>query len=173
MYTYTVSIALAVGDPRRPLSQADQDCLRQDDHDARPFPSPSLRDPVHRHRQPHSLVAIAQVRHEWRDLLADGFVNQIDEKGSSYQAVGYWFFILGPTLIATGRLAQAHLDATGTLPRSFCGIVTGTSLAAGVAMPANGIWAVGLLGMLGLTLTDPGTTGAAEPPTASSEVSRG
>lgn len=103
----------------------------------------------------HILVAIAQFWDEWRDLFADGFFGQIDEQGASYQAAGYWFLILGPMLIATGRLAQAQLDATGTLPRAFGWTLAGTSFVAGLAFPLSGIWLVGLTGLLGVWLATP------------------
>lgn len=103
----------------------------------------------------HIGVAIVQFREEWRALFADGYFNQIDERAASYQGLGYWFIILGPVLIATGALAQSHLDATGTLPRAFSGIVAATAFAAGLAMYGNGIWAVGVAGLLGLLLATP------------------
>ncbi len=103
----------------------------------------------------HIAIGVVQFREEWRTLFSDGFFNQIDERAASYQGLGYWFIILGPVLIATGSLAQSHLDATGALPRPFSLIVTGTAIAAGLAMYGNGIWAVGAVGLSGLLLATP------------------
>lgn len=103
----------------------------------------------------HTLVAIVQFREEWRALFNDGFFNQIDEQGASYQALGYWFITLGLVLIATGVLAQSHLNATGTLPRTFSWIVIVTSFVAASAMYLNGMWLVGLAGVVGLFVASP------------------
>lgn len=103
----------------------------------------------------HIAIGVVQFRDEWRTLFSDGFFNQIDERAASYQGLGYWFIILGPVLIATGSLAQSHLDATGTLPRPFSLIVAATAIAAGLAMYGNGIWAVGAVGLSGLLLATP------------------
>ncbi len=103
----------------------------------------------------HTAVGVIQYRDEWRALFSNGFFNQIDERGAVYQGQGYWFIILGPLLIAVGVVAQSHLNATGALPRAFNWIVVGTSLLAGLAMPLNGIWSVGLVGLLGLLLAKP------------------
>jgi hypothetical protein len=103
----------------------------------------------------HVGVAIVQFRHEWADLFRDGFFNVIDERGAPYQALGYWYLILAPVLCAAGSLAQAHLNATGTLPRAFSLTVVAVSIAAGLAMYENGIWAVGLFGLLGLAYARP------------------
>jgi hypothetical protein len=103
----------------------------------------------------HLAISIFQFRHEWGDLFRDGFFNVIDEQAAPYQGLGYWFFILGPVLMASGALARSHLNATGTLPRAFSLTIAGISFAAGLAMYANGIWAVGLLGLLGLAYATP------------------
>lgn len=103
----------------------------------------------------HIMIAIGQFWNEWRALFGSGYVNQIDEQGASYQGLGYWFVILGPFLIAIGVLAQSHLNATGTLPRAFSWIVIVTSFAAAFAMYLNGIWLVGLVGILGLLVASP------------------
>lgn len=103
----------------------------------------------------HIAIGIVQFWDEWRTLFDDGYFNQIDERAAAYQGLSYWFIILGPVLIATGALAQSHLDATGTLPRAFSGIVATTAFAAGLAMYGNGIWAVGVVGLLGLLLATP------------------
>jgi hypothetical protein len=103
----------------------------------------------------HLAVSIIQFRDEWGNLFRDGFFNVIDEQAAPYQGLGYWFFILGPVLITTGALTQSHLNATGTLPRAFSLTIAGISFPAGLAMYANGIWAVGLLGLLGLAYAPP------------------
>lgn len=107
----------------------------------------------------HIVVAIVQFWDEWVDLFSAGFFNQIDEQGASYQALGYWFFVLGPTMIAIGLLVQAQIDATGTIPRAFSWIVIATSFAAGFAFYVNGMWLVGLIGMLGLVFAGPARSG--------------
>lgn len=99
----------------------------------------------------HIAVIGVQYRSEWCDLFADGFVNEIDERGKPYQAQGYWSFMLGPGLIATGRLAQAQIDRAGSTPRSFNAILAATSIAGGIAMPVNGLWSVAFMSLVGLT----------------------
>lgn len=110
----------------------------------------------------HTLVAIIDYRSEWADLFRNGFFDQIDHQGETYQALGYWFFILGPFLVAIGLLAQSLLNATGTLPRAFSWIVIVTSFAAAFAMYATGMWLVGLLGILGLAFAEPAKSGHRE-----------
>lgn len=103
----------------------------------------------------HIAIGVVQFWDEWRTLFRDGYLNQIDWEVASYQGLGYWYIILGPVVIATGSLAQSHLDATSTLPRPFSLIVAATAIAAGLAMYGNGIWAVGAVGLSGLLLATP------------------
>jgi hypothetical protein len=103
----------------------------------------------------HILVAIIDFRREWADLFRRGFFNKVNQYDNPRQELGYWFLLLGPLLSAIGVLARALLETTGAVPRAFSWIVATTSFVAAFAMYLNGMWIVGLLGLLGLKLAKP------------------
>src|SRR4051794_21916025 len=99
----------------------------------------------------HTAMAISDSWSVVTRVAGDGFVNQVTEADEA----DYWFFVLGPAMIMLGLLAQWCVEQTGIVPRRFSIALIVTAVVCGLLVPANGIWSLGIMGVIGLAYAKP------------------